>query len=64
MPLYDKPHLDHAKHLSGLIEKGATFGEYFRPVRNPSSCADNVAAQQPRQKTFVIRFLSPALREL
>jgi hypothetical protein len=35
MPLYDKPHLDHPKHLSGLIEKGAALGEYFRPVRNP-----------------------------
>jgi len=35
MPLYDKPHLGHAKHLCELIEKGATFDEYFHLVRNP-----------------------------
>jgi hypothetical protein len=34
MPLFEKPHLDHAKHLCVKVETGMTLDEYKKLVRD------------------------------
>jgi hypothetical protein len=35
MPLYEKPHIDHEKHLCTLVAEGMDLAEYRGLVRNP-----------------------------
>ncbi len=34
MPLFEKPHVSHEKHLCSIVESGANLGEYKKLVRN------------------------------
>ena len=34
LPLFEKPHLDHAKHLCMKVETGMTLDEYKKLVRD------------------------------
>ena len=36
MPIFEKPHVDHDKHLCNLVEKGVTREEWVKLVRNPN----------------------------
>ncbi|MFA5869843.1 MAG: hypothetical protein WC941_09120 [Candidatus Bathyarchaeia archaeon] len=35
MPLYEKPHRNHDKHLCSLVAEGADLSEYKELVRDP-----------------------------
>ena len=35
LPLYEKPHTDHEKHLCTLVAEGMDLAEYKELVRNP-----------------------------
>ncbi|MCP8304715.1 MAG: hypothetical protein H3Z50_04515 [archaeon] len=37
MPLFEKPHVRHEKHLCSIVESGATLDEYKKLVRNAKS---------------------------
>jgi hypothetical protein len=35
MPLFDKPHVNHEKHLCSMVASGATIDEYKNLVKDP-----------------------------
>ena len=35
MPLYEKPHKNHAKHLCSLVAEGTDLSDYMELVKNP-----------------------------
>jgi hypothetical protein len=35
LPLYEKPHVDHDKHLCSLVAEGMELADYKELVRNP-----------------------------
>ncbi len=35
MPLYEKPHINHDKHLCSLVAEGMELADYKELVRNP-----------------------------
>ncbi len=34
MPIFEKPHIDHEKHLCRILERGITLDEYKMFVKN------------------------------
>ncbi len=35
MPLFEKPHVEHEKHLCSIVDSGATLEEFKKLVKNP-----------------------------
>ncbi len=35
MPIFEKPHVDHDKHLCNILERGVTLEEWVKLVQSP-----------------------------
>ena len=63
MPLYGRPHVGHEKHLCEIIEKGATFSDYFDLIRNAKFVCKQCGRAATKEENLCDPFPIPASGE-